>query len=447
MDFDLIIIGAGPAGYVAAIRAGQVGLRTALVEKTHLGGMCLNWGCIPTKALLESAKLYERIRTAAQFGIEGIDENKLRFNWRLARDRAQRVVRRLARGVEGLLAKSGVAVISGEATLVGPGQVRVGDRLLEATDIIIATGSRPRVLEAPIPPEMIVEIEQLVRQAEVPTQVVVYGEGANALEVAQMLKLAGGTVALVAPAARLIPPADPHLSRFVQGRLSRDGIRVYLDASITGHYESGILVSGERVQCERVVNCSLRGAVLPPLECPLELENGFIRTDEYLQTSLPRVYAIGDVNGRSDLAHAASAQGLHVVNVVKGIRRKLEPRHYPLNIYSQPEIAQIGWTEPELAAQGVDYKVSEFPLAANGKALAEGTLDGFLRLLSDKRFGEVLGVQIVAAHATDMIGEAAAILQMEGTVYDMVKVAHAHPTVSEIFLEAGLVAADQPLHI
>ena len=447
MDFDLIIIGAGPAGYVAAIRAGQVGLKTALVEKADLGGMCLNWGCIPTKSLLESAKLYERIRTAAQFGIEGIDEYKLRFNWRLARDRAQRIVRRLTRGVEGLLAKNGVAVISGEATLVGPGQVRAGDRLLMAANIFIATGSRPRPLEAPIPAELVVEVEQLVRPAEVPQQVVVYGEGGNALEVAQMLKLSGGTVALVAAAGRLIPAADPYLSRFIQGRLSRDGIRLYLGAAITGHYESGILAGGERVQCERVINCSLRQAVLPPVECQLDLADGFIQTDEYLQTNLPGVYAIGDVNGRSDLAHVASAQGLHAVNVVKGIRRKMEQRHFPLNIYSQPEIAQIGFTEPELAAQGVDYKVSEFPLAANGKALAEGTLDGFVRLLSDKRFGEVLGVQIVAAHATDMIGEAAAILQMEGTVYDLAKVAHAHPTVSEIFMEAGLVAADQPLHI
>jgi dihydrolipoamide dehydrogenase len=447
MDYDLIIIGGGPAGYVAAIRAGQVGLKTALVEKDRLGGMCLNWGCIPTKSLLESVKLLERIRQAAQFGIDGIDESRLAFNWANARTRAQRVVKRLTGGVATLLARNGVEVIAGEATLLSSTRVRVGDRVLEADDLFIATGSRPAPLQLPVPPEMILEIEPLLTGEDFPRQAVIVGQGPNALELAQLLKLAGGTVTLLVPGGDLLPKADPYLSHYALNRLAKDGVNVRLDTLPTGHFENGILVGGEKIFCDRVINASARRAVIPPAEFELERDNGFLRTDDYLRTNHPTVFAIGDVNGRSELAHAASAQGLYAVNVVKGIRWKMDLAHYPLNIYTHPEMAQVGLTEPEIQARGIDYKVSEFPLAANGKAVCEGYTEGFVRLLSEKRYGEVLGVQIVAAHATDMIAEAAALLQTEGTVYDLTKVIHAHPTVSEVFMEAGFAAVDHAIHI
>lgn len=447
MDYDLIIIGGGPAGYVAAIRAGQVGLKTALVEKDRVGGMCLNWGCIPTKSLLESVKLLERVRQAAQFGIDGIDEGKLSFNWANARARAQRVVKRLTGGVASLLARNGVDVIAGEAVLVSSTRVRVAGRLLEADHIFIATGSRPAPLRLPVPPEMVQEIEPLLTGDSVPRQVVVVGQGPNAVELAQLLKLAGGVVTLLVPGSELLPKADPYLSRYALGRLAKDGVHVRLDTPPTGAFENGILVGSEKIFCDKVLNASAREAVVPAAEIELERERGFLRTDEYLRTNHPTVFAIGDVNGRSELAHAASAQGLYAVNVVKGIRWKMNLAHCPLNIYTLPEMAQVGLTEPEIQARGLDYKVSEFPLAANGKAVCEGATEGFVRLLSEKRYGEVLGVQIVAAHATDMIAEAAALLQTEGTVFDLTKVIHAHPTVSEVFLEAGYAAVDHAIHM
>jgi dihydrolipoamide dehydrogenase len=294
---------------------------------------------------------------------------------------------------------------------------------------------------------MILEIEPLLAGDSVPHQVVVVGEGPNALELAQLLKLAGGVVTLLVPGGDLLPKADPYLSRYALGRLAKDGVHVRLNTVPTGSFENGILVGAEKIFCDKVLNASAREAVVPTAEFELERDRGFLRTDEYLRTSHPTVFAIGDVNGRSELAHAASAQGLHAVNAVKGIRWKMELANYPLNIYTHPEMAQVGLTEPEIQARGIDYKVSEFPLAANGKAVCEGATEGFVRLLSEKRYGEVLGVQIVAAHATDMIAEAAVLLQTEGTIFDLTKVIHAHPTVSEIFLEAGYAAVDHAIHI
>lgn len=445
-DYDLLIVGAGPAGYVAAIRAGQVGLKTALVEKDHVGGMCLNWGCIPTKAMLESARLLERVRQARQFGVDGVDESKLRLNWGAARDRASRVVQRLAGNIEAYLGRYGVETIRGEAELLAPATVRVGRRVIEAGHVILATGSRPAPLSAAVPPELALEIDGLFALRALPASVAVVGQGPNAMELALLLKMAGSVVTLVSPAATLLPMADPYLSTYALNRLRHQGVRVLLEAVPTGGTDGGILVGEERILCERVLNAGRRRAVIPKVEFELTLDDGFVFTDDYLQAGHPNLFAVGDVNGRSTTAHAASVQGLHAVNAIQGVRRKMETHRYPLNIYTFPEIAQVGLTEPEIQARRIDYRVNEYPLAANAKALAEGNAEGFVRLLSEQRYGEVLGVQIVAAHATDMIAEAAAIIQAEGTVHDVARIAHAHPTVSEVFLEAGLAALGRPLH-
>jgi dihydrolipoamide dehydrogenase len=218
-----------------------------------------------------------------------------------------------------------------------------------------------------------------------------------------------------------------------------------MNGTITGHYDDGVLVGDKKIACQKVINSAFRHAVLPDRQIELETENGFLKANDRFQTSEPNIYAVGDVNGRSFLAHAASAQGLAAVNAIKGITPSEHFPHYPLNVYSMPEIAQIGYTEPQLKEMGTAYKVSEFPLTANAKALMEGYRAGFLRLLSEKEFGEVLGVQIVAPNATDLISEAATLIAMEGTIYDMVKVVHAHPTISEVYMEAGFAAMDQAL--
>jgi len=217
--------------------------------------------------------------------------------------------------------------------------------------------------------------------------------------------------------------------------------------SLEGLYKDGELdIDGKKVKCDMLINARERKAIIPESDIDLEIENGFIKTDEDCKTSYDNVYAIGDVNGKSYFAHIGSAQGLHVIDKIKGVNSKLDIKKYPLNMYTTPEIAQIGLTEKEIKEQGYEIKIGEFPLSANGKALTEGNTEGFVRVLSEKKYGEVLGVQIVAANATDLIAEASAYMQLESTVYDIAKTVHAHPTVSEVFMEAGMDAAFKAIH-
>lgn len=446
MDFDLVIIGAGPAGYVAALRAAQLGMKTAIVEKDNVGGMCMNWGCIPTKAMLESVKLYRRIRSAAEFGIEGIAEDQLTFNWKTAKKRADSLVEWLTESVRTLLKNQSVEIIHGEARIVNETTIKIGKRLVETPHIIIATGSLPAGQDLPVPDHLVVSIRELMSMEDIPDQLAVVGSGPTAMELAQMIRLAGKDVTLVVPDTELLRGFDPCLSEFALHQLRQDGVTVLLDSRVTDHYKGGVWAGDQRVPCRKVISAALRQGVIPASDIPLEIERGFLKVNSYLQTSVPTIYAVGDCNGRSFVAHMASAQGLNAVNSIRGIREKMNFNIYPLNIYSQPEISQVGYTEPQLKAEGVAYKVTRYEMTANAKALLEGQPGGFMRLLTDVRYGEVLGVQIAAPHATDLISEAAAVMAMEGTLFDMVRVVHAHPTISEIFSEVTFAALDQPRH-
>jgi dihydrolipoamide dehydrogenase len=258
----------------------------------------------------------------------------------------------------------------------------------------------------------------------------------------------GKKVTLVSREERLIPMADPALSDFIRRILAGIGVKLLLRSEISGWQKDLLLLSdGTEVPCDLVVNSEMRSAVLPESDLELERENGFLKVNEHHQTNYPNIFAIGDVNGKMPLAHVGSAQGLAAVNFLNKLEEPLDYLLQPLNIYTAPELAQVGYTEPQLQEAGREYKVSVFPLAANGKALTEGERQGFVRVLSGDKYGEILGVQIAAAHATDMIAEAQAIMQMEGTIYDMTRIVHAHPTISEVMLEVGMVARDQPIHI
>ena len=447
MKYDVIIIGSGPAGYVAAIRAGQVGLKTALIEKNQIGGMCLNWGCIPTKAMIESGKLFHRIIGASEFGIDGIDKNQLRFNWEKAKNRSQKIVRRLTAGVDFLLNKNGVDILRGEAKILDAGRITVENQTLEAENLIIATGSYPAAVPDHFPQGIVVQLDRLFELNDLPRNIVVFGKGPVAVELVQFLHLIEKNVSLVTPDENLIPGADHFLSSYIIRKFHALSIPVVYSGS-PGDIDNGLLnIGGNMLQCDKIINCSLRRAVLPQSDTDIHTdENGFVVTDDHLQTSIQGIYAIGDVNGKSYLAHAASAQGVGVINHIKGVSTPFSLKSVPLNIYTYPEMAQIGKTEQELTEEGFEYKLSEFPLSANGKALTEGHGEGLIRVLSDRHYGQVLGVQIVAEHATDMIAEAAAYMQVEGTIYDIAQTAHAHPTVSEIFMEAGFEAIDRAIH-
>ncbi len=450
MDYDLVIIGSGPAGYVAAIRAGQVGLKTAIIEKSKIGGMCLNWGCIPTKVLLENAKKLVAVKKAGTFGIDGIEKNKLTFNWKTAINRSDRIVKRLSKGVEYLLKKNGVEIITGEAEIVSQNSVSVENRLLETKNIIIATGSRPEKPGYSVPEGTIIEIEDLLNLEALPQRPLVLGNGPHAVEMAHFFKMIDKEVKLLVPGNSFLPGLDPYLVDYIKQRFKKSKIDILFFSKLEGKTKGNLMVDvdGKEIQCDRLINASWRRAVIPPsrIEFSLEKDSDFIPVNDFLRTNFDNIYAVGDVNGRSSLAHAASAQGLHAVNVISGIKEKINMEGIPMNMYTYPEIAQVGYTEPEIKAQGLDYKISEFPLSANGKALAEGQTEGLVRIISEKKYGEVLGVQIVAEHATDMIAEASSVIQLEGTVFDVAHTIHAHPTVSEIFMEAGFAAFDQPIH-
>ena len=447
MEYDVLIIGAGPAGYVAAIRAGQVGLKTAVIEKMYVGGMCLNWGCIPTKALLESAKMYSKAKQIGEFGVDGIDISKLTFNWGKAKARSTKITTKLSSGVSYLLKKNGVEFITGTAKIGADNSVFVDDQKFSAKHIIIATGSKPKALDKSLSNAPIVEIEKLFSLEAIPENIVVTGNHISAAEIAQFFSLVDKKVTLIANSDYFMVGLDEHLITYIKKKLKSENIDLILN-EYPSKFENGELFTANRkIKCDLLVNCNSRKAIFPESEIPLELtERGFIKTSENFETNIKGVYAIGDVSGKSFVAHVASAQGIHVINTLKGIESTFDGQIYPINMYTVPEISQVGMTEQEVIATGLEYKVNEFPLSANGKALIEGNTEGYIRMISDIKYGQVLGVQIVAANATDMIAEATVLMATEGTIYDVAQTIHAHPTVSEIFMEVGFDAIDKAIH-
>lgn len=446
MDYDVIIIGSGPAGYVAALRAGQLGMKTAIIEKKDIGGMCLNWGCIPTKTLLESAKFYQKIKNASDFGITGIDAKKVNFDWPMVRDRAKSISKKLTNGVEFLLKKNAIEIIKGEAKIVSPTQITVNNRTIEAKNIIIATGSYPKPLPASIDEKHVQSLFDLLDVEKLPKKLVVVGGGPVSVEIVQFFSLIGTKISFIVESEDLVPKADKYLNNYIFNKLKQDKVKIFVKPDYKVLTDKTIEINGEQFEFDMLINANRRNAVLPANTVDLALtEDGFIQTDEELRTNVENIYAVGDVNGKSYLAHVGSAQGLFAINNIQGVKGAMNYKIYPLNIYTVPEMAQIGMTEQEVEAEEINYKISEFPFTANGKALIEGNTEGLVRIISDRSFGEVLGVQIIGANATDMISEAAAFIEMEATIYDVSRTIHAHPTVSEVFLEAGFEAVDKSM--
>jgi dihydrolipoamide dehydrogenase len=448
--YDIIIIGSGPAGYISAIRASQVGLKTLLVEKENIGGMCLNWGCIPSKSMIESAKLFTKIKSSAkEFGVDGIDTQNLKFNWNQAIKRSQKIVKKLTSGIDNLLNNKGVEIIKGEAIITSQNTITVNNRNIEAKNIIIATGSFQKMLKFKNSENAVLEVKNLFTERELPENIVVYGENSVAIEIAQMLNLIGKQITLIVPSKRILPMIDEFLANYFVNKLLKDNIKLIFETIITvkAEFKNGNLTINKlKVDCDLIINAQLRNSILPKSEIEFELENGFLKVDENCKTNFKNIFAIGDVNGLSSYAHIGSAQGLHVINHIQGITSELNLKKYPINMYSIPEIAQIGLTEQEVIKTGKQYKINEFALSLNGKAMTEGDTEGFVRIISEARYGEVLGIQIIAQNATDMIAEASAFMEVEATVYDISRTIHAHPTISEVFMEAGLDAIGKAIH-
>jgi dihydrolipoamide dehydrogenase len=456
MTFDIGIIGGGPGGYVAAIKAAQLGRKVVLFEKHKVGGICLNYGCIPTKTLLKTAKLYKDMKQSERFGIDFPSGTEMSVNWERMMQRKTKVVQQLVSGVEGLLVNNGVVVVREEVKALSPHLLKAGGVDYEVKDLIIATGSSSRYPELPGLDEALksgfaVDSTGAIALTHKPKRLIILGGGVIAIEFATLFSSLGTEVVLIQRGDAILKALDQDIRNAMQKHLINEGIDIISKAQVkkihdkTVFYEREGLaasVSGDYVLVSLGRDPNLKG--LEALGLKINAEG--IVTDEHLKTNIPHVYAIGDVNGRYMLAHVASQEGIVAVENICGQDTKVNYLRMASCIYSFPEVGVVGYTEAEAQKAGFDVLVSQYPLSANGKALAEGESMGFVKIVADKVYGEVLGVHIIASHATDMISEAVVTLELEGTVHDIARAVHPHPTLSEIVMEAAHGAVDKPIH-
>lgn len=441
---------------MAAIKAAQMGSRVALVEKEDIGGVCLNWGCIPTKALLKSARVYQEVQRSDFFGIDGIDKGKLKINWSQMNARKDMVVQRLVKGVENLLKKNGVEVYQGIGKVLDKHRVMVNGETLIGKNLIIATGSRPAIppiegMDEAVKVGAVITSKEALQLKAVPKELVILGGGVIAVEFATLFNALGTKVTLIQRSPRILTGTEEELAEALQRHLIDKGVEILTNSqilSIQGKTVKLQVHGKEMLRKGDYILISLgRKPNIEGLEgLGLAIDKNGIQVNEKLETNIPGIYAIGDVNGKYQLAHLASAEGITAVENIFGRENKINYDIVPSCIYSFPEIASVGLTEKAAREKGYDITVSKFPLSANGKALAEGESMGFIKIIAEKQYGEIIGVHIMAVHATDMIAEAIVSMQMEGTVYDVAQAIHPHPTLSEIMMEAAHGAIDKPIH-
>lgn len=465
MDYDVTVIGAGPGGYVAAIRAAQLGLRVALVERERLGGVCLNWGCIPTKALLRNAEVIDLLGKGREFGFAF---DGLEVDYGAAVDRSRKVSERLVKGVEGLMRKNGVDVVQGVARLKSARAVEVtanrssdsaagqsGVRVLMSRNVVIATGARTRSLPGVAPDgERILTYREAIVQRSVPASVIVVGAGPIGMEFAHIWRTYGAEVTIVEMLSRVLPLEDEEVSEVVARAFKRRKVKI-LTATQLDTLEAatgGVQVQlkneqgGETLEAEQVL---IAIGMVPNshglgLEAAgVQMEKGYIAVDEAMRTSVPGVYAIGDVTGKLALAHVASAQGILAAETIAGVgrptprERRLDYDAMPRCVYCQPQVASFGLTEAQAAERGHDIKVGRFPFLASGKALALGEREGFVKIVTDAHSGEILGGHLVGPEVTELLPELVLARNSRLTPEEIVRSVHAHPTLSEALVEAA----------
>lgn len=453
--YDLVVIGAGPGGYVAAIRAAQLGLKTAVVEKDKPGGVCLNWGCIPSKAILTSAELYETIKEGKNFGVK---VQGLSFDYGQVIKRSREVAERLAKGVEYLLRKNKVPLLAGTGRLEGKNRVVIetaseGTQQVEADRVLIATGSGERSLPGlEIDGKQVITSREALVDTEIPEAVLVIGGGAVGIEFAYIYSAFGSRVTIVEMEKQLLPGVDSEVARELERVFKKKGIDIVTGTKFhslekfPGRMDVTLDSNGDLKH--RTANKVLVAVGRSPLSAGLGLEalgvefnRGYIKVDERMRTANDAVYAIGDVNGPPLLAHAASEEGIAAVEFMTGEREKaLDHLRIPACIYCQPEIAVIGLSEEQAQARGYEVKTGKFPFRALGKAIAAGHEEGFVKLVVDKKYGEILGCHIIGHGATDLIAEAGLARMLEATTAELSGTVHAHPTMSEAIMEAALLA-------
>ena len=456
--YDIAIVGAGPGGYVAAIRAAQLGKKVAIIEKERVGGLCLNWGCIPSKALLWNAEVVHLVRDAATYGIAF---DNVTIDMAKAIDRSRQVVDQMVKGVEFLLAKNRVTTISGEASFVSPHELRVSPagESVEADNVIIATGSRPRALPGlATDGEVILNSRDALALREQPESVVIVGGGPIGVEMAQFWRAYGVEITILEALDHLLPLEDEEISVQIERAYKKQGIKFFTGAKVAGATAANgrAAISFEAKGKEQVLDAD-RVLVGIGFEANVDAlgldriglvtERGWLPTDDNLMTKVPGVYAIGDVTGRMNLAHVASAMGVMVVERLAGTESpSLDYKRLPRATFSQPEVASVGLTEAEAREAGYDVRIGKFPVRANGRAKAIDSTDGLAKIVSDARTGETLGIHIVAPLASEMLGEAALAMTLEATPRELGWNVAAHPTLAEVIKEAALAVDGEAIH-
>jgi dihydrolipoamide dehydrogenase len=461
--FDLAVLGAGPGGYVAAIRAAQLGMRVAIVEADRPGGVCLNWGCIPSKALLTGAELVESLRKHGE--TFGIGASGITLDYAKAIDHSRRCADRLCKGVESLLRKNAIELVRGRGRLAGARRVEVSgeaDTDLDADFVLVATGSAEWV-----PPGVEVDGERVLTSREalesrrIPERLVVVGAGAVGLEFAYVYAMYGAHVTIVEMADQVLPGADPELAQVVQREFRRKGIEVRLATRFEGVKRANggveVAVHAEGASTGLSADQALVAIGRRALSGDLGLESagvsldpkGFVPVDAWFRTGAPSVLAIGDVSGPPLLAHKASEEGIAAVEFLAGVERPaLDPAKIPACIYCQPQVAWIGKTEAQAReAYGDEIRVGRFPFTASGKAVAAAHTAGFAKVIAEPRFGEIVGAHVVGAGATELIAEIGLAMTLEATTEEVAQTCHAHPTLSEAILEATLAAEGRSINL
>jgi len=461
MNYDIIVIGSGPGGYVTAIRASQLGFKTAIIEKENLGGICLNWGCIPTKALLKSAQVFKYINHAEDFGLNKVEAS---FDFPNVVQRSRGVAEKMSKGVEFLMKKNNIDVIFGTAK-VKPGKkvaVEKDGAVTEYTaeHIVLATGARSRELpNLPQDGKKVIGYRQALTLPKQPKSMIVVGSGAIGVEFAYFYATLGTEVTVVEFMPNIVPVEDEDVSKHLEKSFKKAKIKVMTNASVESVDTSGDGVKAQ-VKTEKGV-VELQADILLSAvgitanienigleEVGIKTEKGRVVVDEWYRTSVPGYYAIGDILPTQALAHVASAEGITCVEKIKGLDvERIDYGNIPGCTYCTPEIASVGLTEKQAKEKGYEIKVGKFPFSASGKATANGDTDGFVKVIFDAKYGEWLGCHMIGTGVTEMIAEAVAARKLETTGHEILKTVHPHPTLSEAVMEAVAAAYGEVIHI
>lgn len=462
MNYDIIVIGSGPGGYVAAIRASQLGFKTAIIEREALGGICLNWGCIPTKALLKSAQVFEYLNHAEDYGIK-VDGGKVDFSAVVKRSRG--VADGMSKGIQFLMKKNKIDVIMGTATIKKGGKISVKDKdgaekEYTAKHTILATGARSRELpNLKQDGKNVIGYRQAMNLEKQPESMVVVGSGAIGVEFAYFYNAIGTKVTIVEFMDRIVPVEDEEVSKQLERSLKKAGIKIMTGSEVTAVKQSGstntvsVKNSKGTQELEATVVLSAVG-ITPNIEnlgleaVGVKTEKGHVVVDEYYKTNVQGVYAIGDIVKGQALAHVASAEGITCVEKISGM--DVEPINYsniPGCTYCSPEVASVGLTEKAAKEAGYELKIGKFPFSASGKASAAGAKDGFVKMIYDAKYGELLGAHMIGANVTEMIAEAVVARKLETTGHEILKAVHPHPTMSEAIMEATADAYGEVIHL